>query len=792
MLIRIEAESRRGLRIIDEIPDIPLCKIEGYNGIGKTTAIKLLSLCAGGQPFEGNNQDWRSFREQLSGARVSVTELHDARSIEWSLEPGQWPDRPEPLGDLIGQVRVNGRTANQSDIRALLSVHHINAAETPLTVLAKRVDKARHNLADWLNQPGAKRQQEVDFAIDGVQKLIMQCVPSQLQTEATAAEEASKLTEDIDKRLGDLRRKTDLLDQASGVLDRLEQVRGQGSEMDEKLNRLKVELEDLELRSQRLDEQITQASSRQHLNEQAEHKFELARNNLVRQDKALREVTAELERLTAAADVEPDEKIIAEKQKELGGRLNELLEQMPQIHATPMLVALLVDLADRLADAEQHELGQTTLLDGGEGREGWSVSALRAACRKQAEKLQERTPSGDALALAAEIEQVRARLDAVFQASQKLAEVQQANASFLRAEKRLRETSEALPAQAARTVEDLIRTRKELDQQSRTVQAAYARHQHARELLGGGMTEEALAAELLRLCKQAGVDAARIRGRRERARSELDELTRRHAQALQSVDRTRRVLHERSRQVSEVVDAISNSDGCRWLRESIPEVQSINSRGVLEQARDLERLTSLLEKARNRLRDQFTAVQGVGAALNRLHSDLGRPQAEIESPTPWDRAARLWLAGEVGSWFNDPVIRTSLFPGAGNLWLDWRDMRVHWIADGDEESRPLSGFSSGQQAFAYTHAQLAQLEREEQRAANRLIALDEFSAYLDASKMYDLAVYLEERGQRQIYDQVVVILPLETLPPTSGGDAAVQAQVKELRQRGYIAEVFTA
>ncbi|MEV4199423.1 hypothetical protein [Micromonospora globbae] len=792
MLIRIEAESRRGLRIIDEIPDIPLCKIEGYNGIGKTTAIKLLSLCTGGQPFEGNNQDWRSFREQLAEARVTVTGLRHARSIEWNLDPSQWPDLPEPLGDLLGDVRVDGRPANQADIRPLLSVHHIIAAETPLTVLAKRVDKARNQLADWLKQPGAKRQQEVDFAIDEVQKLIMQCLPSQLQTEAKAAEDASKLSGVIANQLGGLRRKTNLLDRAAGVLDRLEQVRGQGPEMDEKLSRLKAELEDLEFQSQRLDEQITQASSRQHLNEQAEHKFELARRNLVRQDKALREVTAELERLTAAADVEPDEVRISEKQKELGHRLNELLEQMPQIHATPMLVALLTDLADRLADAERHELGQTTLLEGGEGQGSWSVAALREACLRQAEKLRERTPSGDALALAAEIERVRARLDAVVQASQKLAEVKQAQANFLRAEKRLRETSEALPAQAAKTVEDLIRSRKELDQQSRTVQAAYARHQHARELLGGGMTEEALAAELLRLCKQAGVDAARLRGRREQARSELDELTRRHAQALQSVDRTRRVLQERTNQVSQVVEVISQSDGYRWLRESIPELQSMHLRPVLEQARQLDDLASLLEKARNRLRDQYTAVQGIGAALSRLHSDLGRPQTEIESPTLWDRAARLWLAGEVGRWFNDPAIRSSLFQGAADLWLDWRDMRVHWVTDGDEASRPLSGFSSGEQAFAYTHAQLAQLERDEQRAANRLIALDEFNAYLDARKMHDLAEYLEERSQRQADDQVVVILPLETRPPTIGGDPTVQAKVQELRQRGYIAEVFSA
>ncbi|MCL7457391.1 hypothetical protein M8I35_09375 [Micromonospora sp. MSM11] len=790
MQIRIEVESRRGLRIIDEIPDISLCKIEGYNGIGKTAAIKLLRLCAGAQPFLENAQDWRSFRDQLLHARVTITSLQHARSIEWILQPDNWPADPRPLEGRLGEVLIDGKAASYREIPPLFSVHHIIAAETPLSVLANRVDVSRRQITDWLEHSGVTRQHDVDIAIGEAQKLIMQSLPSQLQAEARAAEEAAKVSGIITSEINALRQRMGILDNAASVLDRLEQVRGQGADMQEKLDRLKSELDDLEAKTEALDEQITQASSRQHLDEQAEREFENARKFLVRHDKALRLATSELERLTTAAEVEPDRAKIVATQRDLSRKLNELIERQPQVHATPMLLAILDELADRLGDAERHELGQTTLLEPEEGRSGWTVSGLRDACVRQASKLRERTPSGDAQQLAEEIDQVRRRIDVVVQASAKLSEVDQAQTNFVRAEKRLRDASEALPAQAARTIDELIKSRNDLDQRSRLVQATHARLEHARELLGGGMTEDALAAELLRLCKQADVQVARLRGKREQSRSELDQLTRRHVQAIQTAERTQRLLEERKTQVSHVVETLTQGDTYDWLREALPEVAELRGLPVVEQAVFLDTISSKLEHGRNKLRNHYTAIQGIGGALSRLYGELGRSPGKMATPTFWDRAARVWLAGEVRNWFNDPLIRHSLFEGAEDLRLDWRDMRVHWTAEGEEMSKPLSGFSSGEQAFAYTHAQLAQLEREEPRAANRLIALDEFNAFLDAQRMRDLAAYLDERRLRQEHDQIVVILPLENLPPTHGGNEQEQARIRELRQRGYLTERF--
>jgi hypothetical protein len=46
-------DSSHGIRVIDEIPDLRLCRVEGLNGIGKTLAIHLLEICTGQQPYAG-------------------------------------------------------------------------------------------------------------------------------------------------------------------------------------------------------------------------------------------------------------------------------------------------------------------------------------------------------------------------------------------------------------------------------------------------------------------------------------------------------------------------------------------------------------------------------------------------------------------------------------------------------------------------------------------------------------------------------------------------------------------
>jgi hypothetical protein len=789
--ITIEADCRRGLRIIEEIPDIALCKIEGYNGIGKTNAIKLLRLCTGEQPFENDEGSWRTFRSQLVRARVHVTGLRDAQEIEWLLEPNRWPEVVEPLGDLLGTVNVSGRDARQRDIPEILTIYHVIAAETPASVLAGRAHLAHKQVSDWFTTPGRQRQDDIEDRLFELQKTVADCLPSQLQQDLTVAQEAKRAAEGLETELNGARHQAHLLDKAVEVADRLDQVRGRGPEMDAKLRELRDQLEGLDDNKRELDQQVREASARQHRDEQAEREFENAQKYLIRQDKSLRDARDALERLAATAGIDPRRDQVATARAALVAKLNDLVRLLPQVNATPMLVSLLSDLAERLAEAEQHELGEAVLLEPEPGYEAWTVSGLRTALSRRMTELSQRTPTADAEQLTAEIAEIRDRLDALAQTDQAFADLEQSQVNFARAETRLRMAASDLPEQTVRTLDELMNARNRLDQESQSVQADLSRLSHARDLLGGGMTEDALAAELVKLCREAGVDAARVHRRREETRAQLEDLVRREAQVAQQAERALRVADQRAAEIARVVRQISSSDQTAWLRQALPSISTLAELSHAEQAKALERLNSKIDSARTALREAFSAIEGIGAALGTLNARLLYPNQPPTTESAWNTASRLWLAEEVRQWFDNDTIRNALFDGASDIRLDPQQLTLSWTVDGERQERPLSAFSSGQQAFAYTQAQVAQLDRQGRSAANRLIALDEFGSYLDAERMADLVVYLAERQNTISHDQVVVIVPLEaSLRDMADGSETSAGRFHDLRRRGYFAEAL--
>ncbi|WP_432956132.1 hypothetical protein [Micromonospora haikouensis] len=788
MRVRIDSRTRRGLRIIEEIPDNPLGKIEGYNGIGKTNAIKLLRLCAGEQPFQ-DEASWQSFRDHLIGAKVRISGLLDARRIEWELDPSRWPPSLEPPGDRLGTVKVDGALASHLAIPPLLRVHHILAAESPLDVLKERIESARRSVVGWARSSGEPRQRLIDVKLGDTLKLLLNSQPAQLQLDIKADQEAKRLAQDAADHLAQLKERADLLEQAVDASEKLGEVRGRGSEMDSKLQELEKNITSIDSSRADLDRKIAELSERRHSNNQAERDFVNAQKFVVTKGKALREVTTHFESLMAAAEITANEAELSSERVALGMLLQSLVDRLPQVNAIPMLIATLEGVADRLVEAEAHDLGAATLIESTEVRQAWTVYELRQACLQQIETLSRTTPSAEAQELTTRIKETRARIGALARAEATLVQLEKARLDFERAEGRLRNAAKALPAKAAQTIDGLIEERNRLDSQGRIMQAEHARLSHAREILGGGMTEETLAAKLLQLSRAAGVDPARIRGRLEQTRAQLDAATRDHALATQKSDRAARALSEHVARVSRAVDELAQEPQYEWLRQADPAVNSFRSLSITEQAAAIERLQARIENARSDLAVAVREVQALGKSFDGLHNWLSRrkdPDAGLEE---FDVATRVWLANEVRSWFQDPMISEALFEGATNVRLDWQDLTVHWRTNGEPRNRPLINFSSGEQTFAYTHAQLAQLERADDGVANRLIALDEFGSFLDAKRMQNLVEYLEKRVMRVIRDQIVVILPLESAPKVpSDSDQSTTSPIRELELRGYIAQ----
>lgn len=791
MRIKIETETRRGLRIIGEIPNIPLCRIEGYNGIGKTNAIKLLDLCAGGQPFAGRDHSWKTFRSQLKSARVVVSDMNGANEVEWKIDTSRWPEAADPLGGLIGTIRIDGKPARPEDISSLLSVHHIVAADAPVSVLIERISNAQKRIHKWDELIGREREEKIELVLGELQNRINACIPSQLARDLTVTAEAEKLANSLARQTETARRHIELLDKAVEVATQLTQVRGRGSEMDDKIQELAARIDSIDEQRKVLDGKIKRASAQKHLSEKAEREFDNAQKYLIRQEKSFRTLRSHLQHLAAVADVEPSETDLTAARRAVSQHLNRLTDKLPRVHSTPILVKLLNELAINLESAEQEDLGDTVLIDSDGDDISWTVTTLKEAFQHQAEILAEETPSADAEHLTKEIDKTRGRLDAIAQVEAVLEEVESAQDALTKAEYRLRKATNDLPEHTAQTLEELMQARNALDEESRTVQGDHARLSHARELLGGGKTEEALATELMQLCREANVDAARLRRYRESKQDDLEELVRREAQAAQQAELARHTSSKRVFDVTATSSYLSQSSEASWLRRAVPKISSLPNLSSAEQAETLAELADVLDRARNSLGSNFSSIRGIETALGQLSSRISRSDGQSGKETISDRASKLWLANEVRQWFDSEVVRTALFEGGRDVKLDPESLQISWVGVGGElNERPLAAFSSGQQAFAYTQAQVANLDRDENAALNRLIALDEFGSFIDAKNMSALASYLKTRQVQAPNDQVLVILPLEISPEMASSNRGTDERVSALRQRGYFAEAF--
>lgn len=792
MHIEIDAECRRGLRIIEEIPDIALCKIEGYNGIGKTSAIRLLQLCVGDQPFAGNNAAWRSFRNQLVRARVRITSLQEVHQLEWILTPDKWPEiRAEPLGSNAGSIFIDGRRAQMKDVRELLQVHHLNTTETPVNVLIERTTAAGSTIEQWYSKNGEPRGIQLDEILGNALTYLAASSTSEVRLAREIAHSAHVAAKNLAERSAWASMRVQLLAHAVEVADQLDTVRGSSPQMRNRLQELEERLKEADLRKERLNREITEEHVKQQLGEQAGQNFERAEKLVARHDLGLRKATAALEQAAAIGRVDPTRQAVASAIRIVEKELDDLVKAEPLLTTEPQLLAILNDLSRRLDDAVAVDLGNNTLLDADDIRSAWTVVDLRDACRSQMDRLVDRRRGTDAELIARQITAARQRLDALARMEMLFDSVAQAKIRLGNAERKQIEAAAGLPGKSENRLNTLVTERNDLDQEERDLQSRIDRLRAEIELLGGGSTEEALAAELDRLCREADVDPTRVRGSFERERLELNNLSQEKAQAQMKEVSATRDLDTRIFAVEETVKRLATSDDLGWLRRAMPVMGHLEELEFDQKLDELDKAQKLLSNERDIVASTISAVRGIGGALHELAERLSDRNAIGKKSQTWTMPVAQWLGEEARQWFNDEIIRENLFDGGRNIRLDPDQLAVSWVHEGVTMDRPLTAFSSGQQAFAFTRARVAQLDRDIDQAANRLIALDEFGAYMDAQRFAGLVDYLVQRQERIPNDHILVILPCGLRPHDTAGNSATQAlHDLELARRGYFAEAL--
>jgi hypothetical protein len=93
-------------------------------------AVRLLQLISGTQPYFGSPAAWRSLKENLAEAEITISEFPDGSAVKILFTPQTWPNEPSFDLDRIGTVERNGEPTSLESLRNEFEVIRIGGDET--------------------------------------------------------------------------------------------------------------------------------------------------------------------------------------------------------------------------------------------------------------------------------------------------------------------------------------------------------------------------------------------------------------------------------------------------------------------------------------------------------------------------------------------------------------------------------------------------------------------------------------------------------------------------------------
>jgi hypothetical protein len=898
------AERAPGLRVIAEIPDYPLCHLEGRNGIGKSVAARLLELATGAQPYAALPSAWVTLREQLGPTTITVSPLPAGGELVFRLKPARWPEHPDPPGDWLGEVTLDGAPVPHTAAWARLRVGRIAGDETLVQTLARDLDE-RSVVAAALDRrhvrPRADAWEESLSALAGDIGGITRSVLVDAAKGALAAASAAEMADGAAVRAAGVWTAAAAAAEAATALAArrrdLPTLLQALADATTRTDNARVALGDTQTRAQKAAVAVAASQT--------------VRSDIARWERLLglrqsawdREQAKERQLLSALALAERPERL----------RLAELVTDADEQCAAALAARDAVDLVDprrRLAEqleqplaAESPRLGSEViaqiarpvtvaeLLDG--------VRQVRSdlANRPRADELIEL----DKAVLAADrrLRLLRALQSQANVTDRKQARVAEADqmldalftdldssgrTALEQAQAAVREASDAVVKAevAAREVRKQIAELLEIPaaQPDASVETAAGRPDEADDEddeLAGADAADALYPDL-------DSDSALA----EAARRDRD-----GAQALRQVDTAALADLARVAQ-ADLAPLVSAADAgptepvgeelfvaLRWLHSAAVAAHAAADASTSAAAHAantastaavrLNVLRATVRNAHARLTDQESPwAPGVAALLaaagvptNPLPGDTATEADSAAEPTAAElavadaldsvaaiaraqsaaaidladrlaalsgylsaTAARVAPGGRdhgarpadfqrglgdrhrVDRWIEDvladeltaPELLAELFDGAAKVRVDLTDLTVTWRAPaGGVRRRPLEAFSSGEQVFAYTRANLARLSRNRRPGQAMVVFLDEFGAFVARDRLGQLMDFVEHHAVGRVADQVIVMLPLSRDYPDpadldgdgNGVGDSMAERARQLAARGYFAVPFT-
>uniref|UniRef100_UPI0033A57ABC hypothetical protein n=1 Tax=unclassified Micromonospora TaxID=2617518 RepID=UPI0033A57ABC len=228
---------------------------------------------------------------------------------------------------------------------------------------------------------------------------------------------------------------------------------------------------------------------------------------------------------------------------------------------------------------------------------------------------------------------------------------------------------------------------------------------------------------------------------------------------------------------AELLRAVNEISGPTWSWLGESGLQMPNSDSTLERnAFVLDKIRDATDKVSSEILSAERDLTALSGSLDIFVQSLNQGRYTAQGNPRFLAEVRQHYEAVFTDQLSTSEVRKALFDQGGNVALDLAQMVASWTTpSGEQRSRPLEAFSSGERAFAYTRVQLERLKDE--HAANKVAFLDEFGAYVARDRLDDLLSFLDRRALRGLVDQVVIILPLTSTP--------VGEKAQELKDQRY-------
>ena len=236
MLVRISASQPGPLSVISGLPDARLAILEGYNGIGKTLAVRVLELCTGTMPYGLGSPAWQSLREGLGDIEVEITGLQGADRVVWTANSADWEqgDGPVPRHDWFKSITIDGEPASLDAVRRLITVIRLAGDEDLTNTFASWTDAHAATVQRWTAKHAApdqgtlKQLEDLAGTADDLLSSVSIAKLAQLKYEADIASQEFARMRDL---IGELQTRREQINEALDLQRHVKEMHAKGPEL---------------------------------------------------------------------------------------------------------------------------------------------------------------------------------------------------------------------------------------------------------------------------------------------------------------------------------------------------------------------------------------------------------------------------------------------------------------------------------------------------------------------------------------------------------------------------------